>query len=198
VNPQKAELRSPAEIASRRLLVATATLGYTRDMSRREIRAFDYVNQPYAPVQDLITQQALAIFQRATKLAQDRSGDLVAALSINLAGLELSRDIAIEVGEVREAAHGNSELSRMTSIELRWQAADSPGLFPAMDAELRVYPLSFTETQIELVGSYDPPMGVLGSAVDAVVGHRVAEASVHRFVRAICERLRQELAGDRA
>lgn len=178
------------------LLVTTATLEYTPGMSRREIRAFDYVNQPYAPVRHLITQQALAIFQRATKLAQDRSGDLVAALSINLAGIELSKDIAIEVGEVREAAHGNSELSRMTSIELRWQAADSPGLFPAMDAELRVYPLSFTETQVELVGSYDPPMGVLGSAVDAVVGHRLAEASVHRFVRTICDRLRQELAGE--
>jgi hypothetical protein len=37
-------------------------------------------------------------------------------------------------------------------------------------------------------------MGVLGTALDAVVGHRIAEASVHRFVRAIVERLRQDLA----
>jgi hypothetical protein len=165
-------------------------------MSRREIRAFDYVNQPYEPVRDLITQQALAIFQRATKLAQDRSGDLVAALSINLAGVELSKDITIELGEIHEETHGSSELSRSTSVELRWQAADAPGLFPAMNGALRVYPLSFTETQVELVGSYDPPMGVLGSAVDAVVGHRIAEASIHRFVRAIVERLRQELASE--
>ncbi|HEU5073777.1 MAG TPA: hypothetical protein VFU02_06380 [Polyangiaceae bacterium] len=165
-------------------------------MSRREIRAFDYVNQPYEPVRKVITEQAPAIFQRATKLAQDRSGDLVAALSINLAGVEVSKDITIELGNVREDTHGNSELARMTSIELRWQAKESPGLFPAMDGELRVYPLSFTETQVELVGSYDPPMGVLGSAVDAVVGHRVAEASIHRFVRAIVERLRQELAAE--
>ena len=166
-------------------------------MSRREIRAFDYVNQPYEPVRHVITQEALAIFQRATKLAEDRSGDLVAALSINLAGLEVSKDIAIEVGEISEATHGAGELARVTSIPLRWQAADSPGLFPAMNGELRVYPLSFSETQVELVGSYDPPMGVLGSAVDAVVGHRIAEASVHRFVRAIVEKLRQELASER-
>ena len=63
-----------------------------------------------------------------------------------------------------------------------------------MSAELRVYPLSFTETQVELVGNYDPPMGALGTALDAVLGHRIAEASVHRFVRAIVERLRQDLA----
>jgi hypothetical protein len=37
-------------------------------------------------------------------------------------------------------------------------------------------------------------MGVLGTAIDAVVGHRIAEASVHRFVRAVVERLRQDLA----
>jgi len=166
-------------------------------MSRREIRAFDYVNQPYEPVRDILTRQALAIFQRATKLAEDRSGDLVASLSIDLAGLQVSKDVSIEVGEIHEATHGNSELSRTTSIALRWQATDSPGLFPAMNGELKVYPLSFDETQVELVGSYDPPMGVLGSAVDAVVGHRIAEASVHRFVRAIVERLRQELASER-
>ena len=163
-------------------------------MSRREIRAFDYVNQPYESVRNIITEQGLAIFQRATKLAEDRSGDLVAALSVNLAGVEVSKDISIQVGEVREETHGNSELSRVTSINLSWQATESPGLFPAMDAELKVYPLSFSETQVELWGSYDPPMGVLGSALDAVVGHRIAEASVHRFVRAIVERLRQELA----
>ena len=82
----------------------------------------------------------------------------------------------------------------MTRVPLRWQARDTPGLFPAMQAELKIYPLSFTETQVELSGHYDPPMGVLGSAVDAMVGHRLAEASVHRFVRAIVERLRQDLA----
>ena len=155
-------------------------------MSRREIRAFDYVNQPYEPVRDMLTQHALTIFQRATKLAEDRSGDLVAALSIDLAGVQLSKDIAIEVGEISEETHESSELSRRTRIVLYWQATESPGLFPAMSAELRVYPLSFTETQVELVGSYDPPMGVLGTALDAVVGHR--------FVRAIVERLRQDLA----
>ena len=37
-------------------------------------------------------------------------------------------------------------------------------------------------------------MGVLGTALDAVVGHRVAEASVLRFVQAVAEHLRQTLS----
>jgi hypothetical protein len=51
-----------------------------------------------------------------------------------------------------------------------------------MEAELIVYPLSKDETQIELRGRYTPPLGAIGSALDSQIGHRVADASVHRFV----------------
>jgi hypothetical protein len=37
-------------------------------------------------------------------------------------------------------------------------------------------------------------MGWLGSAVDAVAGHKIAEASVHRFVSQVAEYLRSTLA----
>jgi ribosome-associated toxin RatA of RatAB toxin-antitoxin module len=160
----------------------------------RAIRAFDYVNQPYEQVRDAVKRDALAIFQRATKIAEERSEDVVASLSVNLAGLEIHKDITIRVGQIEETESGHSKLSRVTHVELEWQAADTPGLFPAMKGELAIYPLSFTETQVELKGHYEPPMGVLGSAVDALVGHRLAEASVHRFVRAVVDRLRTETA----
>ncbi len=164
-------------------------------MSQREIRVFDYVNQPYEPVRDTLKKEAPNIFQRATKLAEDRSGDLVAALSVDLAGLQVSRDVKIAVGEACEEKLGSTDLSRITRMPLEWHAAASTGVFPALKAELSVYPLSATETQVELRGHYDPPMGVLGAALDAVVGHRIAEASVHRFVHSVVERLRSELAG---
>jgi hypothetical protein len=163
-------------------------------MSQREIRAFDYVNQPYEPVRDMLKREAQNIFQRATKLAEDRSGDLLAALSVDLAGIRVTRDIKIVVGQIREEKLGRTDLSRITHVPLEWQAAASPGLFPALTAELSVFPLSFGETQVELRGHYDPPMGILGSALDAVVGHRLAEASVHRFIHSVVERLRRELA----
>jgi hypothetical protein len=162
-------------------------------MTHREIREFDYVNQSYAKVRDALKIEASSIFQRATKLAEERSGALVAALSTEVAGVKLSRDITLQVGDIREEKTGTSELSRITRVPLTWQAAESPGLFPVMTAELSVYPLSPTETQVELHGQYDPPLGVLGLALDAVVGHRIAEASIHRFVHAVVERLRQEL-----
>jgi hypothetical protein len=63
-----------------------------------------------------------------------------------------------------------------------------------MKADVAIYPLSPTETQIDFSGKYEPPLGLFGGAMDAAVGHRMAEASVHRFVVAVVERLRQEAA----
>lgn len=162
-------------------------------MSQREIRAFDYVNQPYERVRGALEAQAATLLQRATKLAGTRSGELVAALSVDIGGFELSKDVSISIGEIREVQSGSSKHSRTLCVPLQWQALDKPTLFPVMRAELLVYALSSTETQVELRGSYEPPLGPLGGALDAVAGHRVAEAAVHRFVVAVVERLRNDL-----
>ena len=53
--------------------------------------------------------------------------------------------------------------------------------------------VSATETPHDLRGTYEPPGGLLGSAADILVGHRIAEASVHRFLDEVASRLSQEL-----
>jgi hypothetical protein len=161
-------------------------------MTKRAIRAFDYVNHPYEPVRDAVRKDPSSIFQKATKVAEERSGELVASLSVDVSGMRISKDIAIEVNSIREEGERSA---RVTHVELEWKAADAPGLFPIMKGDLKIYPLSPTETQIELSGEYEPPLGPLGGAIDAAVGHRLAEASVHRFVHAVVERLRHDVAG---
>jgi hypothetical protein len=158
-------------------------------MSQREVRAFEYVNQPYEAVRDVIRADAAALFGTASRAAEARTGQLVASLSVDVKGLEITKEITVRIGAIREEA--GARLSRVTHVELEWEAKGSPGLFPIMKADLSIYPLSATETQIDLGGSYEPPMGLFGGALDAVVGHRIAEASVHRFVEAVADRLRQ-------
>jgi hypothetical protein len=62
-----------------------------------------------------------------------------------------------------------------------------------MAAEISAWPLSSSETQLEIEGGYRPPLGPLGTAIDAAVGHRVAEACVHRLLEDLSEQLRREL-----
>lgn len=163
--------------------------------SRRTIRAYDYVERPYDSVRDALHDDALSIFQRATKAAEGRSEALVLALGVDLTGIEMSKDIEITIrGFDERKTSPECDLTRVTQVELEWQGSSAPGFFPAMTADLNIYPLSHTETQLELVGTYEPPMEVLGEALDAAVGHRIAEASVCRFVQAVAERLRADLA----
>jgi hypothetical protein len=159
----------------------------------RPIRCFDYVNHPYDKVRDALSREALAVFQNATKGAESRAKSVASALHVQLGSIDVGTDIAIAVkGVADETALDLS--ARRTRLELEWAASRNPRLFPLMRAELSLYPLTATETQLDFSGQYEPPLGVLGSAIDAVVGHRIAEASVHRFVSDVAEYLRKSLA----
>jgi hypothetical protein len=134
----------------------------------------------------------LAVFRNATKAAASRVQTVAAQLHVNIGGIEVGTDITVAVGRIEES-DGKTELSRVTTIPVEWKAAARPGLFPLMNAELSVYPLTATETQLDFLGRYEPPLGVFGDAVNAVVGHKVAEASVHRFVADVANYLRSTL-----
>jgi hypothetical protein len=159
----------------------------------RGIRSFDYVNHPYERVREILTTNAVAVFREATQAATSRTRAVASALRVDIAGLEIAKEIAIDVRDVTESA-GGAKSTPVTRLAIEWKAATTPGLFPFMKAELAVYPLTATETQLDFSGNYEPPGGWLGSAVDAVVGHKIAEASVHRFVSQVAGYLREHLS----
>lgn len=155
----------------------------------RDIRSFDYVNHPYDRVRDALKANATEVFRMATHAARSRLESVASVLRVNIGAVEVSTAIDIEVGAIAEVPGGPGR-PRMLEIPVRWKAAERSALFPVMSAQLDVYPLTATETQLDFHGHYDPPLGVLGSAVDAAVGHRIAEASVHRFVAEVAQYLR--------
>lgn len=160
----------------------------------REIRFYDYVNARYGDVCTVLKRDILTVCSGATKTAASRAADLAAELHVNVGGLDIGTDIAIRLGTVTDHP-ADAKSPPKTTFPLEWQAARLPRLFPFMHAELVVYPLTSTETQLELVSRYDPPLGKVGAALDALVGHRIADASVHRFLSEIAAHLRQTLAG---
>lgn len=163
-------------------------------MSKRpEIRCYDYVNHPYEQVRDALSNDPAAIFQAATKAAASRAKTVASELRVNVAGIEVGTDISIVVRKVEEFA-GEVKSPPTTRLELEWEAAKTPRLFPFMRAELCIYRLTATETQLDFSGRYEPPLGALGSTIDAIIGHRIAEASVHRFVSDVADYLRRVLA----
>ena len=158
----------------------------------RTLRVYDYVNHPYDAVRKALTTDAAAVFSDATKVAAKRAQSVASELHVNIAGIEIGAEVQISVRAV-ENHPKKIAAPQMTCLQIEWEASKMPGFFPFMEAELSIYPLTATETQLDLLGNYEVPFGFLGSAVDAVIGHRIAEASVHQFIRDVAAYLRKEL-----
>ena len=159
-----------------------------------EIRCYDYVNHPYARVRDALRTDALNVFQSATKAAASRAQSIAAELHVDIGGVGVKSDIRISIKNVEEKLLDVALSTPVTRLQLEWEGATMPGLFPLMKAELSIYPLTTSETQLDFWGIYEPPFGALGKAMNAIVGHRIAEVSVHRFISGVAEYLRHALA----
>ena len=159
----------------------------------KTIRCYDYVNHPYEAVRDALSVDVPAVFRNATKAAAFRAQTVASELRVNVSGIEIGTDISISVKEIENRPKKVTS-PPITRLQLEWEATKMPRLFPFMKAELSIYPLTATETQLDFLGRYEAPFGVLGGAVDVVVGHRIAEASVHRFIMDVAAYLRTELS----
>ena len=87
----------------------------------------------------------------------------------------LRRRVSIRLGEpVR--------FPSMTSVPLTWEPVGLEGLLPRLDANIELGPLGEDRTQLAISARYQPPLGVVGRAVDRVLLHRVAEATLKDFL----------------
>jgi hypothetical protein len=159
--------------------------------NRREIRCYDYVNHPYERVRDALLHDAVTIFQSATKCAVSRAQSVATELHFDFGGIGIKADVNVRVKNIEE----NTDFipSPASRLLLEWEATTMPGLFPLMKAELCIYPLTPTETQLDFLGHYEPPFGMVGKAMNAIAGYRIAEVSVHRFLSDVAGYLRQTL-----
>jgi hypothetical protein len=159
-------------------------------VTRRTLHTYDYADVAYDDVTLLLAEDTAGVLQAATETAMQRAEEVVARLRVQVRDFEIGRDVEIEVGEF------DPEAITQVRVPLRWRAREDDALFPAMEAALlvRTVPVQWDCTQLVLEGSYDPPLGPVGAALDAVVGHHVAEAAVHRFVRDVARSVERAAA----
>ena len=118
----------------------------------REIHCYDYVNHPYEQVCGVLGKDAPAVFQSATKAAASRAQSIASELRIDIGGIRIEADIRVSVKSIdlKDRAPIWKPATRWgpaTRLQLEWEAARMPRLFPLMKADLSIYPLTATETQ---------------------------------------------------
>jgi hypothetical protein len=107
--------------------------------------------------------------------AQARGDELLTAVGVGPLGPRLGRRVAIELGQL-------VRFPSMTSLPLAWEPVGLEGLLPRLDATIEVGSLGQGRTQLAVSARYRPPLGVVGRAVDRVLLHRVAEATLKDFL----------------
>ena len=101
--------------------------------------------------------------------------DLRASISLGSGPTGVAKTVRMRVGEpVVEDGQ--------TTVPIVWEATGPTALFPKMEGSLIVAAVGPDLTQLAFRGSYDPPLGAIGRALDKVLMHRVAESSVKGFV----------------
>ena len=74
-------------------------------------------------------------------------------------------------------------------LALRWEATGpGGGLFPVLDADLKLAP-DGEGTMLTMTGSYRPPLGSLGEALDRAVLRRVATATIRSFLAQVAAQI---------
>lgn len=147
---------------------------------------FVHVERPFEEVEPALLRMLPGLRGWAEEAYRD--GERLRA-RIGPAGPEgtVAKSVRIQVGR---PARGATE----TWVPLSWEATGAPGLFPRMGADIVIARMGPELTQVALRGSYRVPLGALGRALDRMLLHRVAEASVKRFVDRIGEALRKAQA----
>jgi hypothetical protein len=112
--------------------------------------------------------------------ADARGEQFLADVGFGPKGLRIEKKVAIELGS-------RTDFPSMTVLPISWRATGAQGLFPSLEADLEVAPLGPTRTQLAISARYDPPLGLIGRAIDRALLHRVAEATLKDFLDRIGE-----------
>jgi hypothetical protein len=78
---------------------------------------------------------------------------------------------------------GLAEIRRSGVVyPIQWTAVGAKGLFPRLTADLILSHVGEEKTKLSLQGTYEPPLGMVGRAVDRTLLRNVAESTVQDWV----------------
>ena len=112
---------------------------------------------------------------------QRHSTDAVAegialVLTVGPRGGPLSKEVLAHTLDTRQ-------VGRTFVIPLRWEATGTASRFyPTLDANIGITPVDPLTCVLSIIGSYTPPLGVVGSTLDRAAMSRIATATLDAFL----------------
>jgi len=154
------------------------------------LRAFVEIRVPAEAATRVLRRLPQTLVESFAVDAMDHGHTVLADVGIPMAGGRFGKQVQIELGDAVETP------SR-TWLPVTWKATGPESLFPSLEGELEAAPLGRELTQIGLSARYKPPFGALGSTLDRMFLHRVAEATVQDFIWRVAAAIQDQAVAER-
>jgi hypothetical protein len=138
------------------------------------LRAFVEIRVPANEAAAALSRLPQTFVESFAIAAIDHGQTVLAEVGIPIGSHRLAKQVEIAIGKAIETP------SR-TWLPLSWQATGGASFFPLLEGELEVASLGNALTQVGLSARYKPPFGPVGSTLDRMFLHRIAEATVLDF-----------------
>jgi hypothetical protein len=153
------------------------------------VRYYIELSLPAEKVEQVLVGAAAGWLSAMAGAAQARGDGLLGEVGVGPSAARLRRQVRIQLGRpVR--------FPSMTSLPLTWDPVGLEGLLPRLDANLELGALGQDRSQLAISARYRPPLGVVGRAVDRVLLHRVAEATVKDFLDRVGQAITEPAPAD--
>ena len=113
---------------------------------------------------------------------------------LDVTGLGIDRPVEVVIGDAWHVGSTWWRALRWTPLADTGDALAVERLLPSLDAELGLTKGGDAGHTLVLDGSYDPPGGMVGEALDAVALGRLARRTIRGLLAAVAQNLRAEHA----
>ena len=149
------------------------------------VRYFVELSLPSDDVEKVLVQDPASWIPGIAGRADERGTELLTEVGIGAEHLAHA-SVALEFGALLK-------MPSKTLLPFRWTAVGGGGLLPALEGDIEVARLGANMTQLAVNAQYEPPFGALGRAIDRILMHRVAEATLKDFLDRISETLAERV-----
>jgi hypothetical protein len=153
------------------------------------VRYYLDLSLPFEEVEEGLLADPEVWLPGVAREAEDRGEQLLGEVGFSFDDdRRLSKEVHIELGSPHR-------MTGKTLLPLSWKATGPDRLFPLLDADLEIAALGRSRTQLSISARYRPALGVVGKALDRVLLHRVAEATIKDFLDRVGEGIGPRVSG---
>ena len=151
------------------------------------VRYYVTIPKPIEECREAMVREPSSWLPQIVADAETPAGPILARLGFSL----VRKQAVVSVGEP-------VSVGDWLHVPIEWHASPAAGLFPAFNGEIQLVPIDPDVTKVAVAGTYDPPAGDVGRAVDNLLLHTAAEATVKDFAEGVARRIARGVSTKRA